>query len=201
MRRQGALPRAPFEQKGDDLRAAAFFCVLLPTLFDLYNVGMTNRNSKRSMSWLFLSVTLVFMFAGLALSFWSASKALESRRIAAEGVPATAQIVRVEEEERHINRDDGPRIQIVYFEVAGFTSADGRKIETRLWPKYDAKLVLKPGDKIEILYNFDNPEQVVEAGGKREFQQGVIGAVFGFLVSVVAAFLAFRSLPSILSGG
>ena len=138
---------------------------------------MTNRNSKSPMSWLFLSVTLVFMFAGLALSFWSASKALESRRIAAEGVPVTAEIVRVEEEERHI------------------------KIETRLWPKYDAKLVLKPGDKVEILYNFDNPEQVVEAGGKREFQQGVIGAVFGLLVSVVAAFLAFRSLSSILSGG
>ena len=161
---------------------------------------MTNRNSKRSMSWLFLSVTLVFMFAGLALSFWSASKALESRRIAAEGVPATAQIVRVEEEERHINRDDGPRIQIVYFEVAGFTSADGRQIETRLWVKHDPKTVLKPGDKVEILYNFDNPEQVVEAGGKREFQQGVLGAVFGLLVSAVAAFLAFRSLSSILSG-
>ena len=121
------------------------------------------------MSWLFLSVTLVFMLAGLALSFWSASKAVESKRIAAEGVPVTAEIVRIEEEERHINRDDGPRIQIVYFEVADFTSADGRKIETRLWPKYDAKLVLKPGDKVEILYNFDNPEQVVEAGGKREF--------------------------------
>lgn len=153
------------------------------------------------MSWLFLSATLVFMLAGLALSFWSASKAVESKRIAAEGVPVTAEIVRIEEEERHINRDDGPRIQIVYFEVADFTSADGRKIETRLWPKYDAKLVLKPGDKVEILYNFDNPEQVVEAGGKREFQQGVIGAVFGLLVSTVAAFLAFRSLSSILSGG
>ena len=85
--------------------------------------------------------------------------------------------------------------------MASFTSSDGQKIETRLWPKYDAKLVLKPGDKIEILYNFDNPEQVVEAGGKREFQQGVIGAVFGLLVSAVAAFLAFRSLSSILSGG
>ena len=162
---------------------------------------MTNRNSKRSMSWLFLSVTLIFMFAGLALSFWSASKAIESKRIASEGIPVTAEIVRVEEEERHINRDDGPRIQIVYYEVASFTSSDGQKIETRLWPKYDAKLVLKPGDKIEILYNFDTPEQVVEAGGKREFQQGVIGAVFGLLVSTVAAFLAFRSLSSILSGG
>ena len=74
------------------------------------------------MSWLFLSVTLIFMFAGLALSFWSASKALESKRIASEGVPVTAEIVRVEEEERHINRDDGPRIQIVYFEVAALTT-------------------------------------------------------------------------------
>lgn len=153
------------------------------------------------MSWLFLSVTLIFMFAGLALSFWSASKALESRRIAAEGVPATAQIVRVEEEERHINRDDGPRIEIVYYEVASFTSADGRKIETRLWVKHDPKTVLKPGDKVDILYDFENPEQVVEAGGKREFQQGVIGAVFGLLVSAVAAFLAYRSLSSLLSGG
>ena len=133
------------------------------------------------MSWLFLSVTLIFMFAGLSLSFWSASKAIESKRIASEGIPVTAEIVRVEEEERHINRDDGPRIQIVYYEVASFTSSDGHKIE--------------------ILYNFDNPEQVVEAGGKREFQQGVIGAVFGLLVSAVAAFLAFRSLSSILSGG
>lgn len=153
------------------------------------------------MSWLFFSISALFVLVGLALSFWSASKALESKRIAAEGVPVTAEVVRVEEEERHINRDDGPRIQIVYFEVAAFTSAEGQKIETRLWPKYDAKLVLKPGDKVEILYNFDNPEQVVEAGGKREFQQGVIGAVFGLLVSVVAAFLAFRSLSSILSGG
>lgn len=153
------------------------------------------------MSWLFFSISALFVLVGLTLSFWSASKALESKRIAAEGVPVTAEVVRVEEEERHINRDDGPRIQIVYFEVAAFTSAEGQKIETRLWPKYDAKLVLKPGDKVEILYNFDNPEQVVEAGGKREFQQGVIGAVFGLLVSVVAAFLAFRSLSSILSGG
>lgn len=152
------------------------------------------------MSWLFFSISALFVLVGLALSFWSASKALESKRIAAEGVPVTAEVVRVEEEERHINRDDGPRIQIVYYEVASFTSADGRQIETRLWVKHDPKTVLKPGDKVEILYNFDNPEQVVEAGGKREFQQGVLGAVFGFLVSAVAAFLAFRSLSSILSG-
>ncbi len=152
------------------------------------------------MSWLFFSISALFVLVGLALSFWSASKALESKRIAAEGVPVTAEVVRVEEEERHINRDDGPRIQIVYYEVASFTSADGRQIETRLWVKHDPKTVLKPGDKVEILYNFDNPEQVVEAGGKREFQQGVLGAVFGLLVSAVAAFLAFRSLSSILSG-
>lgn len=152
------------------------------------------------MSWLFFSISALFVLVGLALSFWSASKALESKRIAAEGVPVTAEVVRVEEEERHINRDDGPRIQIVYYEVASFTSADGRQIETRLWVKHDPKTVLKPGDKVEILYNFDNPEQVVEAGGKREFQQGVLGAVFGFLASAVAAFLAFRSLSSILSG-
>lgn len=152
------------------------------------------------MSWLFFSISALFVLVGLALSFWSASKALESKRIAAEGVPVTAEVVRVEEEERHINRDDGPRIQIVYYEVASFTSADGRQIETRLWVKHNPKTVLKPGDKVEILYNFDNPEQVVEAGGKREFQQGVLGAVFGLLVSAVAAFLAFRSLSSILSG-
>lgn len=152
------------------------------------------------MSWLFFSISALFVLVGLALSFWSASKALESKRIAAEGVPVTAEVVRVEEEERYINRDDGPRIQIVYYEVASFTSADGRQIETRLWVKHDPKTVLKPGDKVEILYNFDNPEQVVEAGGKREFQQGVLGAVFGLLVSAVAAFLAFRSLSSILSG-
>lgn len=151
------------------------------------------------MSWLFFSISALFVLVGLALSFWSASKALESKRIAAEGVPVTAEVVRVEEEERHINRDDGPRIQIVYYEVASFTSADGRQIETRLWVKHDPKTVLKPGDKVEILYNFDNPEQVVEAGGKREFQQGVLGAVFGLLVSAVAAFLSFRSLSSILS--
>mgnify|MGYP002986875356 CR=1 FL=1 len=162
---------------------------------------MTNRNSQSPMSWLFLSVTLLFMFAGLALSFWSASKAIDAKRVAAEGVPVTAEIVRVEEEERHINRDDGPRIEIVYYEVASFTSADGRKIETRLWVKHDPKTVLKPGDKVDILYDFENPEQVVEAGGKREFQQGVIGAVFGLLVSAVAAFLAYRSLSSLLSGG
>lgn len=161
---------------------------------------MTNRNTKRSMSWLFFSISALFVLVGLALSFWSASKALESKRIAAEGVPVTAEVVRVEEEERHINRDDGPRIQIVYYEVASFTSADGRQIETRLWVKQDPKTVLKPGDKIEILYDMENPEQVVEAGGKREFQQGVLGAVFGLLVSAVAAFLAFRSLSSILSG-
>lgn len=153
------------------------------------------------MSWLFFSISALFVLVGLALSFWSASKALESKRIAAEGVPVTAEVVRVEEEERHINRDDGPRIQIVYYEVASFTSADGRQIETRLWVKHDPKTVLKPGDKIEILYDMENPEQVVEAGGKREFQQGVLGAVFGLLVSAVAAFLAFRSLSSILSGG
>lgn len=152
------------------------------------------------MSWLFFSISALFVLVGLALSFWSASKALESKRIAAEGVPVTAEVVRVEEEERHINRDDGPRIQIVYYEVASFTSADGRQIETRLWVKHDPKTVLKPGDKIEILYDMENPEQVVEAGGKREFQQGVLGAVFGLLVSAVAAFLAFRSLSSILSG-
>lgn len=152
------------------------------------------------MSWLFFSISALFVLVGLALSFWSASKALESKRIAAEGVPVTAEVVRVEEEERHINRDDGPRIQIVYYEVASFTSADGRQIETRLWVKHDSKTVLKPGDKIEILYDMENPEQVVEAGGKREFQQGVLGAVFGLLVSAVAAFLAFRSLSSILSG-
>ena len=162
---------------------------------------MTNRNTKRPMSWLFFSISALFVLVGLALSFWSASKALESKRIAAEGVPVTAEVVRVEEEERHINRDDGPRIQIVYYEVASFTSADGRQIETRLWVKHDPKTVLKPGDKIEILYDMENPEQVVEAGGKREFQQGVLGAVFGLLVSAVAAFLAFRSLSSILSGG
>lgn len=153
------------------------------------------------MSWLFFSISALFVLVGLALSFWSASKALESKRIAAEGVPVTAEVVRVKEEERHINRDDGPRIQIVYYEVASFTSADGRQIETRLWVKHDPKTVLKPGDKIEILYDMENPEQVVEAGGKREFQQGVLGAVFGLLVSAVAAFLAFRSLSSILSGG
>lgn len=152
------------------------------------------------MSWLFFSISALFVLVGLALSFWSASKALESKRIAAEGVPVTAEVVRVEEEERHINRDDGPRIQIVYYEVASFTSADGRQIETRLWVKHDPKTILKPGDKIEILYDMENPEQVVEAGGKREFQQGVLGAVFGLLVSAVAAFLAFRSLSSILSG-
>ena len=152
------------------------------------------------MSWLFFSISALFVLIGLALSFWSASKALESKRIAAEGVPVTAEIVRGEEEERHINRDDGPRIQIVYYEVASFTSADGRQIETRLWVKHDPKTVLKPGDKVEILYDMENPEQVVETGGKREFQQGVLGAVFGLLVSAVAAFLAFRSLSSILSG-
>ena len=45
---------------------------------------MTNRNSQSPMSWLFLSVTLLFMFAGLALSFWSASKAIDAKRVGRE---------------------------------------------------------------------------------------------------------------------
>lgn len=129
----------------------------------------------------------LFAFAGCIFLLQGLRLFMRSRRLAAKGLRAEAEVIRIDVRESHGRRDDMPVIENYYTEVVRYVTWEGQMVEARLPEKNEEEKRAKPGDVISIVANPDDPAEIAPASGGTTGLTAVILIVAGAAMTAGAA--------------
>lgn len=75
-----------------------------------------------------------------------------------------------------------------YFEVVSY-NIEEKEYENRLYIKGGSEKLYSIGDKVEIYYNKNNPNEIIDANSKSQFFKGIKSALFAFIFSQISFFI------------
>ena len=129
----------------------------------------------------------IFVLAGLVALVCSGVTAVDSQRIIEGGITAQGEVVSLQQD-----RSGGRRGSYVYHPVFRFTAQDGKEYRV----KYNIGSnppAWEPGEKVELIYRADNPEEAVPNTLWGKYAVAFILGVIGIGFTVLGSFLAWYS--------
>ena len=153
------------------------------------------------MTVLFWILSLLFTGFSFYIILYGAGVTYNSMHIRISGIKTTAEVVDIVGEMRPRKTDSiRERTKYTYFEIVAFTAENGDKIQSQLYGKWESEERYSIGEQIEIYYNPQNPNQIVDAGSNSETVKGIVAVIFGLFIFLVITSLSkglFSSLGTI----
>lgn len=159
------------------------------------------RKECKKMTVLFWILSLLFTGFSFYIILYGAGVTYNSMHLRISGIKTTAEVVDIVGEMRPRKTDSiKERTEYTYFEIVSFTAENGDKIQSQLYGKGESEERYSIGEQIEIYYNPQNPNQIVDAGSNSETVKGIVAVIFGLFIFLVITSLSkglFSSLGTI----
>lgn len=128
----------------------------------------------------------LFITAGLLTTIFGVMKLREAVNLSNNGIETIGEVVRIEMREVTVRKNEGQEIEERYREIVSFVTNTGNQIEAPLLEKIDKKDCIPVGNKIQIIFNIDNPTLITIKNDNSLKKISVLILISGIIFTVIS---------------